>query len=169
MKEFLLNNMIDQSDSATEGSNMEDYMDAHLCNAPYSSSSKSKEPFGPGGIWKYEETNYKKIDGRHTNYDGSGFIVHLSTDPDTFTEQTEFLKDNKWTDKSTRALTIIVTIVNPSTNTYTVGEFLLELPRGGDYLATPHYFVYRADLYARTCSLLTILLFCLALKVSLSS
>lgn len=147
-----MNKMIgnDVSSSESDGSSDieidEEYLDEHLCNPRYSSSTKSKVPFGPGGVWKYEEVDYPKIYGRHEDYDGNGFTVYLSTNAETLVEQTEFLFENGWIDKSTRAITVIATFVNPSTNVYTVGELLLELPPGGDYLATPHYFIYRVEL-----------------------
>lgn len=144
-----MDKMIDGSGSGSSEADIDEaYLDAHLCTSGYSSDTVSKEPYGPGGIWTSEDVGYPEVDGRHEEYEDSAFMVHLSTDADTLVEQVEFLKDNNWIDKSSRAVMIVATFVNPSINVYTVGELLLEMPPGGDYLATPHYFIYRVELYS---------------------
>lgn len=141
--------MIDNSGSGSSDAEIDEaFLDAHLCTPAYSSDTVSKEPYGPGGIWTSEDTEYPKVDGRHEKYKGSAFMVQLSTDADTLVEQVDFLKENDWIDKSTRAIMVVATFANPNINVYTVGELLLELPPGGDYLATQHYFTYRVELYS---------------------
>lgn len=141
--------MIDSSGSGSSDAEIDEaFLDAHLCTSGYSPDTVSKEPYGPGGIWTSEDTEYPKVNGRHEDYKGSAFMVQLSTDADTLVEQVDFLKENDWIDKSTRAIMVVATFVNPNINVYTVGELLLELPPGGDYLATQHYFTYRVELYS---------------------
>lgn len=51
-------------------------------------------------------------------YGGAGYVVHLSPDQNTTTETIQFLYDNLWIDRGTRAIFLDFTVYNANINLF---------------------------------------------------
>ena len=86
--------------------------------------------------------------GRYATYDGSGFVFDLTNlTTQSLVEAFEYLQENTWLDRQTRALFISLVVYNANFNLYAVLNFRLELSLAG--VITPIYNIQtvKMDLY----------------------
>ena len=80
--------------------------------------------------WRYNsslELNTLSYYGRHTRYDGGGYIADLGYDSRTASRVVINLKSNDWIDERTAAILIEFTIFQPSTLLFSVAKLLYEV------------------------------------------
>lgn len=80
--------------------------------------------------WRYNsslELNTLSYYGRHTRYDGGGYIADLGYDSRTASRVVINLESNDWIDERTAAILIEFTIFQPSTLLFSVAKFLYEV------------------------------------------
>lgn len=80
--------------------------------------------------WRYNsslELNTLSYYGRHTRYDGGGYIADLGYDSRTASRVVINLESNDWIDERTAAILIEFTIFQPSTFLFSVAKFLYEV------------------------------------------
>lgn len=80
--------------------------------------------------WRYnssQELNTLSYYGKHTRYDGGGYIADLGYDSRTASRVVINLKSNDWIDDRTAAILIEFTIFQPSTSLFSVAKLLYEV------------------------------------------
>ena len=76
--------------------------------------------------------------GQFGAYDGSGFVLDVTNLTTSYlVESFEFLEENTWLDRQTRAVFISLIVYNANFNLYSVLQFSLELSLAG--VLTPKY------------------------------
>ena len=80
--------------------------------------------------WRYkssQELNTLSYHGKHTRYEGGGYIADLGYDSRTASRVVINLKSNDWIDDRTAAILIEFTIFQPSTSLFSVAKLLYEV------------------------------------------
>ncbi|KAL9952359.1 hypothetical protein ACROYT_G039604 [Oculina patagonica] len=80
--------------------------------------------------WRYNtslELDTLSYYGRHTRYDGGGYVADLGYDSRTASRVVINLASNDWIDERTAAVFVEFTIFQPSTSLFTVAKFLYEV------------------------------------------
>ncbi|CAH1970952.1 unnamed protein product [Acanthoscelides obtectus] len=93
------------------------------CYGRYNSLNADKDDFGPGGAtaWIYsseEETKSMSHTGQVATYTGDGFYTDLFRDRNRTIELIQYLKENEWIRRGTRAVIIDMTVYNTNTDLY---------------------------------------------------
>jgi len=87
-------------------------------------------------------------DMKYSTYDGSGFVfdlVNLTTD--NLVTSFNFLREETWLDRQTRALFMSLVVFNANYNLYAVLNFELELSRAGVFVPNYNLQTAKLDLY----------------------
>ncbi|KAL0235801.1 hypothetical protein GEMRC1_002383 [Eukaryota sp. GEM-RC1] len=110
----------------------EDMID--FCIPEFSEETEESEPYGPGGIWTWassrELSGYSYM-GFHNSYPGSGYKVDLPRNHTLAFEYLQFLHDNLFIDRQTRAAFIDFTVYNTALNLFCIIRLAFEMPAGG--------------------------------------
>jgi len=103
------------------------------CFAPYSASTNSNKPFGPGGRWRASEgnPNSKSVTGKLASYGPGGFILDFPLDHHNFTMGLGELEDNSWIDQGTRAVFVEMLVYNLNVNLFECMQIIVEFSAGG--------------------------------------
>lgn len=84
--------------------------------------------------WRYNtsmELNTLSYYGRHTRYDGGGYVADLGYNSRTASRVVRNLESNDWIDERTAAVFVEFTVFEPSTSLFTMTKFLYEvIPTG---------------------------------------
>ncbi|KAJ9594676.1 hypothetical protein L9F63_014010 [Diploptera punctata] len=106
------------------------------CYDFYSHAAEDKSPFGPGNskAWTYstqDQLGGFSHWGELTTYGGGGYYVDLSIDKDETTEIVQYLKENLWVTRGTRAIFFDFTVYNANINLFCIVKLLFEIPPTG--------------------------------------
>jgi hypothetical protein len=107
------------------------------CYDSYSPSSESKDPFS---IYEKGQTNMNETaffyqsssdlkgssyEGIMASYDGGGYVQDLASTKDDSASLVQFLKDNNWVDRGTRAVFLDFTVYNANINLFCQVRYVL--------------------------------------------
>ena len=86
--------------------------------------------------WHSDVDDTPSISGWLNTYPGGGYVEDIPGDSmEAAKAKIEALKEAKWINLNTRAFIIEMTVYNPSRRLYVTVYSLVEMPRGGSYLA----------------------------------
>ncbi|XP_075888699.1 polycystin-2 [Nelusetta ayraudi] len=110
--------------------------EVHECYSMYTPASEDTSSFGPknGTAWVYateSETNGSSFWGQVSKYGGGGFYQDLSRTREGSLVQLQFLKDNLWLDRGTRAVFLDFSVYNGNINLFCIARLLVEFPATG--------------------------------------
>jgi hypothetical protein len=122
------------------------------CYAAYGDSTRTKESFGPDGVWKYAECEaigqggpYKGRGGATSQgfqaggdipCEGYSVFIPFSLPANNATAAVTFLKENNFVDKQTRAFLLEWWSYNSNLNYFSSNRFVIEWTRGGGAIPT---------------------------------
>ncbi|KAL0224650.1 hypothetical protein RCL1_002562 [Eukaryota sp. TZLM3-RCL] len=109
------------------------------CYADLFPETEEKSPYGPvieegKHAWNWNSSTELKgysYLGLHNSYEGSGYTVDLPLNRSNADEIIEYLYENIYIDKATRAVFIDFTVYNSALNLFCIVRLLVELPAGG--------------------------------------
>ncbi|VDP85309.1 unnamed protein product [Echinostoma caproni] len=118
--------------------------DIRECYGPYDVTHEDKTSFGPmnGTAWIYtpsDELEMSLFWGTASLYGGGGYYVDLSTNRSEADDQLQFLFDNLWLDRGTRAVFLHFTSYNPNLNLFSVAQIVVEAPGSGGLISTSEF------------------------------
>ncbi|RNA43788.1 polycystic kidney disease 2-like 1 [Brachionus plicatilis] len=114
-----------------------------FCYSDWAPSVEEKEPFGPFvgqnmtsnvSAWFYQTEKELKGSGHQglmNFYDGSGYVMELSQEREETQARIQYLFDNLWIDRATRAVFIDFTVYNANINLFCQIKLVFELPATG--------------------------------------
>ncbi|KAM9770402.1 polycystin-2 isoform 1-T1 [Menidia menidia] len=106
------------------------------CYNIYTPSNEDTAPFGPrnGTAWIYtaeSEMNDSSHWGQVSKYGGGGYYQDLSRTKEASAIQLQFLKDQLWLDRGTRAVFLDFSVYNGNINLFCIARLLVEFPATG--------------------------------------
>ncbi|KAM9363379.1 polycystin-2 [Symphorus nematophorus] len=106
------------------------------CFNMYTPTNEDTTSFGPknGTAWVYAtetEMNGSSYWGQVSKYGGGGYYQDLSRTKEESTIQLQFLKDNLWLDRGTRAVFLDFSVYNANINLFCIARLLVEFPATG--------------------------------------
>ncbi|KAK3094947.1 hypothetical protein FSP39_008255 [Pinctada imbricata] len=87
--------------------------------------------------------------GIFATYSGGGYVAELGTTYDSAAEVVQFLKNNFWIDKYTRAVFIEANLYNPNMNLWGISMYLCEFLQQGAVEPFPRFHIFRLDRYVQ--------------------
>ncbi|XP_076459205.1 polycystin-2-like isoform X1 [Babylonia areolata] len=108
------------------------------CFDSYSQSIEDSKPFGPQDpgytAWTYQSES--QLDGSThwgllTTYSGGGYVQNLESNKTSSLEIINYLYNNLWIQRGTRAIFIDFTVYNANINLFCVVRLLVEMPATG--------------------------------------
>ncbi|XP_004690218.1 PREDICTED: polycystic kidney disease protein 1-like 2 [Condylura cristata] len=121
------------------------------CHAPYSLDVEDLSDYGEGwnasllntsnGLsqaWQYQSQSQRRgypIWGKLTVYRGGGYVVPLGTDRKSMSRILQYLFDNTWLDRLTRAVFVEFTVYNANVNLFCIITLTLETSALGTFFA----------------------------------
>ena len=105
------------------------------CFGKYGKSSEDRAAFKVGN----ETLTYQTADeldelwtwGKLHKYRGGGFVVDLPPNYDAALEKVQYLEDNRFLDRASRALFLTFSVYNANTNLFSVVQMMFEMPGTG--------------------------------------
>ncbi|KAJ5075263.1 polycystin family member [Anaeramoeba ignava] len=120
------------------------------CYREYKNSRKATEPFGPSNIWQYSSASTLKTTselGRSgRSYEGGGYAVDFPKGTNN-TAAIDYLQNNDFLDKSSRALFVHIHLYNINSNQFMALVPLFEITAGGLVIPSVSIRAFRLDLY----------------------
>ncbi|XP_047565947.1 polycystic kidney disease protein 1-like 2 [Lutra lutra] len=120
------------------------------CHAPYSLDIEDLSDYGEGWnasipnnssgfsqAWQYQSQSQRRgcpIWGKFTVYRGGGYVVPLGTDRKSASRILQYLFDNTWLDRLTRAVFVEFTVYNANVNLFCIITLTLETSALGTFL-----------------------------------
>uniref|UniRef100_M3YDV1 Polycystin-1-like protein 2 n=1 Tax=Mustela putorius furo TaxID=9669 RepID=M3YDV1_MUSPF len=120
------------------------------CHAPYSLDIEDLSDYGEGWnasipnnssgfsqAWQYQSQSQRRgypIWGKLTMYRGGGYVVPLGTDRKSASRILQYLFDNTWLDRLTRAVFVEFTVYNANVNLFCIITLTLETSALGTFL-----------------------------------
>ena len=101
--------------------------------------------------WRDEKAN--ELEGfnrrlKYSTYDGSGFVFELNNvTTENFLDALQYLEDNSWLDRQTRAIFLTIVVYNANFNQYASLNFELELSLAGVLIPRYNLQTAKLDLY----------------------
>ncbi|KAK2159449.1 hypothetical protein LSH36_153g04090 [Paralvinella palmiformis] len=136
------------------------------CRYEYGPDSKSHMAFGHNTTWwhmRSDSTGANGVSGKHSYYDGDGFLVLLSKERGQALSQLRYLEADEWIDHFTRAIITEFMLFHPQSNLFTSIKLLIETPASGgisttSYISSAHLYKYITPLdnFVLACELLFI-------------
>nr|XP_023493143.1 polycystic kidney disease protein 1-like 2 [Equus caballus] len=121
------------------------------CRAPYSMDVEDLSDYGEGWnasalhnsngfsqAWQYQSQSQRRgypIWGKLTVYPGGGYVVPLGTDRQSTSRILQYLFDNTWLDRLTRAVFVEFTVYNANVNLFCIVTLTLETSALGTFFA----------------------------------
>ncbi|XP_077919652.1 polycystin-1-like protein 2 [Halichoerus grypus] len=121
------------------------------CHAPYSLDIEDLSDYGEGWnasipnnssgfsqAWQYQSQSQRRrypIWGKLTVYRGGGYVVPLGTDRKSASRILQYLFDNTWLDRLTRAVFVEFTVYNANVNLFCIITLTLETSALGTFFA----------------------------------
>ncbi|KAF3817624.1 hypothetical protein GH733_012911 [Mirounga leonina] len=121
------------------------------CHAPYSLDIEDLSDYGEGWnasipnnssgfsqAWQYQSQSQRRgypIWGKLTVYRGGGYVVPLGTDRKSASRILQYLFDNTWLDRLTRAVFVEFTVYNTKVNLFCIITLTLETSARGTFFA----------------------------------
>uniref|UniRef100_A0A8C2WHB1 Polycystic kidney disease 2 n=1 Tax=Cyclopterus lumpus TaxID=8103 RepID=A0A8C2WHB1_CYCLU len=115
----------------------EDLRDEVLdCYNMYTQTNEETTSFGPknGTAWMYtaeNDMNGSGYVGQISKYRGGGYYQDLSRTKEESATQLQFLKDQLWLDRGTRAVFLDFSVYNGNINLFCIARLLVEFPATG--------------------------------------
>ncbi|CAK6958596.1 polycystin-2 [Scomber scombrus] len=106
------------------------------CYNMYTPTNEDTRSFGPknGTAWVYtteNDMNGSSYSGQVSKYAGGGYYQDLSRTKEESAIQLQFLKDNLWLDRGTRAVFLDFSVYNGNINLFCIARLLVEFPATG--------------------------------------
>ncbi|XP_047222593.1 polycystin-2 isoform X1 [Girardinichthys multiradiatus] len=122
------------------------------CYNMYTPSNEDTAPFGPknGTAWVYtteSEMNSSGHWGQVSKYGGGGYYQDLSRTKEESANHLQFLKDNLWLDRGTRAVFLDFSVYNGNINLFCIARLLVEFPATGGTVTSWHFQTVRLIRY----------------------
>ncbi|PAA49911.1 hypothetical protein BOX15_Mlig004656g1 [Macrostomum lignano] len=111
---------------------------------PFNSSYPEQTEWSYTGAIKLFGIPYS---GYLSTYAGGGYVASLGKSAVEAKQMTEYLRNNSWIDKHTRAVFFEFLIYNPNTNLFTFSEILFEAFNGGGFVKYPQVYTLRLNRY----------------------
>lgn len=127
--------------------------EVHDCYNVYTPSNEDTAPFGPknGTAWVYtteSEMNSSGHWGQVSKYGGGGYYQDLSRTKEDSANRLQFLKDNLWLDRGSRAVFLDFSVYNGNINLFCIARLLVEFPATGGAVTSWHFQTVRLIRYA---------------------
>lgn len=84
--------------------------------------------------WIYKTTFDLKglpVVGQYGSYSGGGYVMHLGQTKENATQAIDYLVENLWIDRKTRAVFVEFNVFNPNINLFGIVQLLAEFPATG--------------------------------------
>ncbi|XP_012737948.2 polycystin-2 isoform X1 [Fundulus heteroclitus] len=122
------------------------------CYNIYTPSNEDTAPFGPknGTAWVYtpeSEMNSSSHWGQVSKYGGGGYYQDLSRTKEESANRLQFLRDNLWLDRGTRAVFLDFSVYNGNINLFCIARLLVEFPATGGSVTSWHFQTVRLIRY----------------------
>ncbi|KAM4594684.1 polycystin-2 isoform 2-T2 [Fundulus diaphanus] len=122
------------------------------CFNIYTPSNEDTAPFGPknGTAWVYtpeSEMNSSSHWGQVSKYGGGGYYQDLSRTKEESANHLQFLRDNLWLDRGTRAVFLDFSVYNGNINLFCIARLLVEFPATGGSVTSWHFQTVRLIRY----------------------
>ncbi|CAL1601105.1 unnamed protein product [Knipowitschia caucasica] len=122
------------------------------CYDMYTGYNEDKAPFGPkkGTAFVYttgSDMNSSSHWGQVTKYGGGGYYQDLSNTKGESSRQLQYLKENSWLDRGTRAVFLDFSVYNGNINLFCIIRLLVEFPATGGSVTSWHFQTVRLIRY----------------------
>jgi len=120
-----------------------------LCYGPFTPRNEAKDPFGPGGVFKWTEGHHalEGLFGYGPAYGRGGYVTELPPDRQRASDVLSALERVRWVDRGTRAVMIMMNLYNPQTDLLTVVRLLVEMFPSGHIVKSFKFYSFQAGLY----------------------
>ncbi|KAL6110817.1 pkd2 [Pungitius sinensis] len=132
----------------------EDLRDEVLdCYNMFTPTNEERASFGPkiGTAWVYtseSDMNGSSHHGQISKYGGGGYYQDLSRTKEESAVQLQFLKDQLWLDRGTRAVFLDFSVYNGNINLFCIARLLVEFPATGGVVTSWQFQTVRLIRYA---------------------
>jgi Polycystin cation channel len=108
-----------------------------------------REPFGPGGKYKWTDGhhNLKGLSGYGPTYGTGGYVTMLPNDRANASAMIQQLYDDKWLDRQTRAVSVMLNVWNMETRFLTIIHILFEVFPSGYLVNSYQFYSLKPALY----------------------
>lgn len=116
---------------------------ATACYPPFDADALQKAPFGAVSQYRF----YNSADqayrysywGQVGWYPSEGYVIDFGSNHSEALLMLQQLQNDNWLDVSTRALIFEISVYNPSLQTFTLGNLLVEVPAGGGVITSSRW------------------------------